>query len=327
MPSSSRAPVTPVLAATGDVFAQPGDPSFTGCFVCGSKEHSWRSCPKRNGGGKGSGKGKSGRSYLAESIFMIQDADDGAPDYLSDDLPPNDWVGHRAAGSSSSSTSALGARTGLPRVWDLRFSEESQDIRGTACSTFVITSSADAFASGAGETHPGGLAVVDSGATETVGSLPAIEDLLQCRFELNGKADQFRISDVPARRFRFGNGAMGFSLSHLLIPQELGDVQVELGIYSLDVQNVPILLGIRSLALKTVIDFEKNVAVFASLNPYVGIPLRRSASGHVLIDLSQNWMQDSFQHADPTSAIGMAEQSSRAACFGCACTLRSASSR
>ena len=258
---------------------------------------------------------------------MIQDADDGAPDYLSDDLPPNDWVGHRAAGSSSSSTSALGARTGLPRFWDLRFSEESQDIRETACSTFVITSSADAFASGAGETHPGGLAVVDSGATETVGSLPAIEDLLQCRFELNGKADQFRISDVPARRFRFGNGAMGFSLSHLLIPQELGDVQVELGIYSLDVQNVPILLGIRSLALKTVIDFEKNVAVFASLNPYVGIPLRRSASGHVLIDLSQNWMQDSFQHADPTSAIGMAEQSSRAACFGCACTLRSASSR
>ena len=74
--SAPRPPVTPVLAATGDVFAQPGDPSFTGCFVCGSKEHGWTSCPKRASGGKGSGKGKSGRSYLAESIFMIQSEGD-----------------------------------------------------------------------------------------------------------------------------------------------------------------------------------------------------------------------------------------------------------
>ena len=73
------------------------------------------------------------------------------------------------------------------------------------------------------------------------------------------------------------------------------------------------LLGIRSLrALKTVIDFEKDVAVFAFLNPYVGIPSRRSASGHVLINLSQNWMQDSFQLADPTPAFGIAEQSCEA---------------
>ena len=73
------------------------------------------------------------------------------------------------------------------------------------------------------------------------------------------------------------------------------------------------LLGIRSLrALKTVIDFEKDVAVFAFLNPYVGISSRRSASGHVLINLSQNWMQDSFQLADPTPAFGIAEQSCEA---------------
>ena len=89
-----------------------------------------------------------------------------------------------------------------------------RDIRETACSTFVITSSADAFASGAGETHPGGLAVVDSGATETVGSLPAIEDLLQCRFELNGKADQFRISDVRHGVFASGMGRWA-SRSHI----------------------------------------------------------------------------------------------------------------
>ncbi|CAE6950806.1 RE1 [Symbiodinium sp. CCMP2592] len=207
------------------------------------------------------------------------------------------------------------ARTDFPHVWDFRFPSEFQDNREVVSSSLVITSSADAFASGAIEPHPRGHAVVDSGATETVGSLPAIEDLLQFRFELHGNADQFRISDVPSRRFRFGNGATGFSLSHLLIPQDLGDVQVELGIYSLDVQNVPILLGIKSLrSLKTVIDFDKDVAVFASLNPYVGIPLRRGASGHVLINLSQNWLQDSFSLADPTPVIGMASQSCKFRC-------------
>ncbi|CAE7230659.1 RE1 [Symbiodinium necroappetens] len=233
--SFPRPAATPVLAATGDVFAQPGDASFTG---------------------KGQGKGKPSRSFMIDGAYMIQAVDDEVDD------------------------SAFGSI--------LRADEYTRTT----------------------EAHPRGHAVVDSGATETVGSLPAIEDLMQFRFELHGRPDVFKISDVPPRRFRFGNGALGFSLSHMLIPQELGDVQVDLGIYSLDVQNVPILLGIRTLrSLKTVIDFQKDVAVFAALNPYVGIPLRRSASGHILVNLSSNWMQDSFSLADPSPNFGVAESS------------------
>ena len=43
-----------------------------GAFVFGARDHSWRSCPKRFSGGKPSGKGKGGRSYFTESIFMIR---------------------------------------------------------------------------------------------------------------------------------------------------------------------------------------------------------------------------------------------------------------
>ena len=314
--SFQRPSATPVLAATGDVFAQPGDASFTGCFVCGSKDHSWRSCPKRTSGGKGQGKGKPSRSFMVDGAYMIQAVDDEADDFVfGSSLGANEYT---SAASSSSQHAFPGSgaaqqrdRTGSSCVMDFRCDEsESQDALKWPGSEVLVVSTSDAFASGTTEAHPRGHAVVDSGATETVGSLPAIEDLMQFRFELHGRPDVFKISDVPPRRFRFGNGALGFSLSHMLIPQELGDVQVDLGIYSLDVQNVPILLGIRTLrSLKTVIDFQKDVAVFAALNPYVGIPLRRSASGHILVNLSSNWMQDSFSLADPSPAFGVAESS------------------
>ena len=162
----------------------------------------------------------------------------------------------------------------------------------------------DAFASGQGEAQPRGHAVIDSGATETVGSLPAIEDLMAVRYELNGVPDSFQISSTPPRRFRFGNGSIGFSLSQMFIPQDLGPVRVDLGVFSLDVENVPILIGIKTLrALRTVLDCHQDVAVFAALDPSTGVKLRRSPSGHLLIDLSRNWLQDSFSILSPAARI------------------------
>ena len=299
--SGFRPAVAPVLAATSEVYAQPGDPSFTGCFVCGSKEHGWRACPKRASGSKGPGKGKQGRAFFTDGVFMVQDLkedDRKAPGYMFKEANPGE---SDAVVSSRSPGYGMGSE-----VLDFRWLQDSAE---EVISSFAVTSHSDAFTSGNSEPHPRGHAVVDSGATETVGSLPAIEDLMRHRFELHGRPDDFKISDVPIRRFRFGNGSLGFSMSHMLIPQELGNAHVDLGIYSLDVENVPILLGIRTLrSLKTVLDFEKDIAVFAALNPYVGIPLRRSSSGHVLINLSQNWLQDSFSLTDPAATFDPSEQ-------------------
>ena len=90
-----------------------------------------------------------------------------------------------------------------------------------------------------------------------------IQDLVAVRYELNGAPDSFQISSTPPKRFRSGNGSIGFSLSHVLIPQDLGHVRVDLGVYSLHVQN-PILIGIETRrALRTVLDCHQDVAVFA----------------------------------------------------------------
>ena len=65
-------------------------------------------------------------------------------------------------------------------------------------------------------------------------------------------------------------------MSHVLLPQDLGDVRVDLGVYALDVQKVPVLIGIRTLrSLRAVIDFDQDTAVFAALDP-AGRPVRLS---------------------------------------------------
>eukprot|EP00439_Symbiodinium_sp_Y106_P015308 s8173_g2.t1 len=171
--SGFRPATSPVLSATGDVFAQPGDPAFTECFVCGAKDHSWRACPKRSPGEKGAGKGKPGRSFIAENIFVIQDFE----------IDPSEELGYPCDAEDDSKS----ARIEMQRspILDLRdelsFHWDCQDSATGVISSFVVTSQADAFASNTPDSHPRGHAVVDSGATETVGSLPAIEDLMQYR--------------------------------------------------------------------------------------------------------------------------------------------------
>ena len=314
---SSKSHAAPDLAATGEIYAQPGDPSFTGCFVCGAKDHSWRSCPKRSGSskGKGGGKGKGGRNFFSESIFMVQSEND---EFLSEDqateLPAVQTIPFSSGDFESATACSELSRTGMCDFrWDSPACHALQERVTSVCPTshefssaWVVTSHeiGGAFASNSGDQHQRGHAVIDSGATETVGSLPAIEDLMRFRFEVSGTPDHFAISDTPPRRFRFGNGSVGFSLSHVLIPQDLGANRVDLGVYSLDVEKVPILIGIRALkALRTVLDCSQAVAVFAALDATVGVRLPRSASGHLLLDLSKNWLQDSFSILAPTTGI------------------------
>ena len=62
----------PPLLSLLDPVQQPGQPGYTGCFICGSQQHDFRHCPKR---GKGKG-GKSSGSYFVEShlgIFMLRE--------------------------------------------------------------------------------------------------------------------------------------------------------------------------------------------------------------------------------------------------------------
>ena len=144
-----------------------------------------------------------------------------------------------------------------------------------------------------------GFGIIDCGATETVGSLPALESLTQARFQLNGRTEEVEVSAAPPKRFKFGNGTFSMSSSCVLVPQSVGELQLRLQLYTLDCEGVPILIGMRTLRrLKAVVDFSKCLAIFVAVNPNLAIPLRRSKTGHLLIDLRGDWMQQGFRMDD-----------------------------
>ncbi|OLQ04139.1 Guanylate cyclase soluble subunit beta-2 [Symbiodinium microadriaticum] len=111
-----------------------------------------------------------------------------------------------------------------------------------------------------------GYAVLDSGATETVASLPALEALMRVRQGSSDfqAAERFQVLDQPPKKFKFGNGEFAVSSSFLLLPQQIGDHRVDLGVYTLDVVGVPVLIGIKTMMMRlhAVVDFAHCRAVF-----------------------------------------------------------------
>ena len=138
-----------------------------------------------------------------------------------------------------------------------------------------------------------GYGVLDLGATETVGSLEALEDLMHLRSELHGIEEPVEVfSDDAARKpFRFGNGGVQYSSSYVMVPQRLGDQCVMLGLYTIDAEKVPILLGMKTLRkLGAIIDVYGQWMVLAHISPKMKIPLARSKAGHLLLDLTRDWL-------------------------------------
>ena len=155
-----------------------------------------------------------------------------------------------------------------------------------------------------------GFAVIDSGATETVCSLPALEALMIARKQATGRDERIQVTEEPPKRFRFGNGAHGYSASHVLLPQRLGELCINLAIYTLDVENVPLLVGIKTLRrLQAVLDFHRDVVVFGTIDPSKGVPLRRSKTGHLLLDLREDWMSQAFDLHQPRADSVLLAQS------------------
>lgn len=139
-------------------------------------------------------------------------------------------------------------------------------------------------------------AVLDTGATETVGSMDALEHVLMKRFELFGHEDV--VIDVNnTKEFKFGNGQTRAASSFVCLPQTIGNRSTTLGIYALDVPIVPILLGIRTLQkLGAVLDLDKGTLEFRRIFPGKIVQLIKGANGHLLLDLCSDWCSPGVFH-------------------------------
>lgn len=140
-----------------------------------------------------------------------------------------------------------------------------------------------------------GWGVLDIGATETVASLEALERLLELRRQFHEPAaDELRVVPHGRKPFRFGNGEVQHSESFVLLKQQVGERKVYLGLYTLMVSRVPILVGMKTLVkLGAVIDVKGQWMVLSAISPDLKIPLKRSVSGHLLVDLTKDWLDGS----------------------------------
>ena len=138
-----------------------------------------------------------------------------------------------------------------------------------------------------------GYGVLDLGATETVGSLEALEALMSMRAEIHGNQEPVEVFTGPSSKkpFRFGNGGVQFSSSYVMASQRLGEQLVMLGLYTIDAEKVPILIGMKTLVkLGAIIDVYGQWMVLSHVSPEVKIPLAKSKAGHLLVNLTMDWL-------------------------------------
>ena len=146
---------------------------------------------------------------------------------------------------------------------------------------------AKAFATVAVE-NPG-FAVIDSGATETIASLEALEAIMGLRVSRFGHEEV--VVHEERKKFRFGNGGRQRAESYVELPQRLAGNPIKLGVHTLDAPGIPLLLSVKTLTtLHAVIDFEKAMICFKAVNDGLWIPLKRSGNGHLLLDLTMDWL-------------------------------------
>ncbi|CAE7032785.1 RE1 [Symbiodinium natans] len=225
---------------------RPGSAAFTGCFICGSKEHDYRSCPRRSS----TGPPMKAVQFSDHALFMEElEHEIYTIDVAIATEPPAEFLSEEA---------------------EARF-----EIYSTM--PFDMT----------------GKAVLDIGATATVGSLEALDALMKLKAS-RGEHETLKVYPECRRRFRFGNGQTSQSLSYVEIPQRLDGKLIYLGLHTIDATNVPILLSVKTLKkLGAIIDVGRGLVIFQAVNEAVAVRLEESPTGHLLLDLTQDWLSAS----------------------------------
>jgi hypothetical protein len=136
-----------------------------------------------------------------------------------------------------------------------------------------------------------GLILVDSGASETVGSPEALDTLAVRAFEKFPGKTKVKINKQPnGPRFKMANGAIANTYSQVLIDTPLGTFSA----YSMEAPDVPILMSIKALrALEATINFTTDEMSFTAhgANPIgkkVMRKLQRTSKGHLMFDILQD---------------------------------------
>ena len=211
---------------------RPGHPEYRGCFICGSKDHDFRGCPKRRSETSTSNSSSTRPNYFSNQIFVV--------------LPVEE--------------------------------NEQQAMTATEDTTAALAAVAVEFP---------GHAVIDLGATESLASLEALQEIMNLRLQNFGHEEI--VVHEETKRFKFGNGDTQKATSFIELPQTIDGTTLTLGVHAIDAPGVPLLLSVRTLRkMGASIDTELNRMQLRRFSD-AWIPLKQSANEHLLLDMTRDW--------------------------------------
>ena len=183
---------------------------------------------------------------------------------------------------------------------------ESSAPKQTAPFVCYAQSSEDALAAGptTQEAVAAGCCVVDGGATKTLGSVAALEKIFQRNLEKHGenRVKSVDVSDRPV--FGFGNSSEGQCISTINLGVKANKKDGSITVHALDEGEGPVLFSIDALRkLDALIDFRRDLAVFRELDPCKVISLKRSQTGHQLLDLTEDFFANARGTTKPVPSL------------------------
>lgn len=137
-----------------------------------------------------------------------------------------------------------------------------------------------------------GKAVIDGGATKTMGSLHAVECLSQKHMKTYGNTGVMKMDIQDRPVFGFGNSQRSRCMSTCTMQLPSEDHNMNLKIHVLEAGNAPVLLSVSSLrSMGAIIDYSRDEAVFTKIDPNVLVKLEQSAAGHQLLPLAEDFLR------------------------------------
>ena len=144
-----------------------------------------------------------------------------------------------------------------------------------------------------------GKAIIDGGATSTVGSVDALDRIRSINWD-KGKRQDIPIDNQERPSFRFGNNGKTTCVSTAQLNVPLHGADSTMRVHVHEVPNQPVLLSIASLRkLGAVIDFNEDKMILKAVDPCRVIKLERTSSGHQVFPLTEDVYSSSTcrQHA------------------------------
>ena len=139
-----------------------------------------------------------------------------------------------------------------------------------------------------------GKAIIDGGATSSLGSEEAVQQIAALNWRRSGE-DDLEIDPKEKPSFRFGkNGRQScLSTAHMGIPidEQKGTIKVHVH----EIPGQPVLLSIQALkALGAVIDYSTNHVILKHVNPHKVAVLETTEGGHQLFPLAQDILSGAY---------------------------------